>query len=256
MEKLFLVVGFVCVMFAFTAFAQENYETDSIKTSAGNMEITFIGHGTLMFTFGGIVIHVDPWSRLADYSKMPKADIILLTHHHRDHLDSVAVERLLTEKTTLILTETCSKKIKGGVVMKNGDLKTEKGLKIEAVPAYNLIHMRSLGVPFHPKGVGNGYVITFGNKRVYVAGDTENIPEMKSLEKIDIAFLPMNLPYTMTPEMVVSAAKMFKPKILYPYHYGKTDESKIVNLLKNGMENPSAGHQEEKEIEIRIRKMK
>ena len=232
-------------MFAFTAFAQENYETDSIKTSAGNLEITFIGHGTLMFTFGGAVIHVDPWSRLADYSKMPKADIILLTHHHRDHLDQVAVERLLTEKTTLILTETCSEKIKGGVVMKNGDLKTEKGLKIEAVPAYNLVHMRSEGVPFHPKGVGNGYVITFGNKRVYVAGDTENIPEMKSLEKIDIAFLPMNLPYTMTPEMVASAAKMFKPKILYPYHYGKTDVSKIVNLLKK-----------EKEIEIRIRKMK
>lgn len=245
MGKLFLAVGFVGVMFAFTAFAQENYETDSIKTSAGNLEITFIGHGTLMFTFGGAVIHVDPWSRLADYSKMPKADIILLTHHHRDHLDQVAVERLLTEKTTLILTETCSEKIKGGVVMKNGDLKTEKGLKIEAVPAYNLVHMRSEGVPFHPKGVGNGYVITFGNKRVYVAGDTENIPEMKSLEKIDIAFLPMNLPYTMTPEMVASAAKMFKPKILYPYHYGKTNVSKIVNLLK-----------EEKEVEIRIRKMK
>ena len=245
MGKLFLVIGFVSVMFAFTAFAQENYETDSIKTSAGNLEITFIGHGTLMFTFGGTVIHVDPWSRLADYSKMPKADIILLTHHHRDHLDQVAVERLLTEKTTLILTETCSEKIKGGVVMKNGDLKTEKGLKIEAVPAYNLVHMRSEGIPFHPKGVGNGYVITFGNKRVYVAGDTENIPEMKSLEKIDIAFLPMNLPYTMTPEMVAGAAKMFKPKILYPYHYGKTDVSKIVNLLK-----------EEKEIEIRIRKMK
>jgi len=245
MGKLFLVVGFVCGVFAFAGFAQENYETDSIKTSAGNLEITFIGHGTLMFTFGGTVIHVDPWSRLADYSKMPKADIILLTHHHRDHFDQVAVERLLTEKTTLILTETCSEKIKGGVVMKNEDLKTEKGLKIEAVPAYNLVHMRSEGIPFHPKGVGNGYVITFGNKRVYVAGDTENIPEMKSLEKIDIAFLPMNLPYTMTPEMVASAAKMFKPKILYPYHYGKTDVSKIVNLLK-----------EEKEIEIRIRKMK
>ncbi len=135
--------------------------------------------------------------------------------------------------------------IKRGVVMKDGDLKTENGLKIEAVPAYNLVHMRSEGVPFNPKGVGNGYVITFGNKRVYVAGDTENIPEMKSLEKIDIAFLPMNLPYTMTPEMVASAVKMFKPKILYPYHYGKTDVSKIVNLLKK-----------EKEIEIRIRKMK
>jgi len=243
--KLFLMVGFVVVMFAFTAFARENYETDSIKTSAGNLEITFIGHGTLMFTFGGTVIHVDPWSRLTDYSKMPKADIILLTHHHRDHLDAVAVEKLLKEKTTLILTETSSEKIKGGLVMNNGDIKTEKGLKIEAVPAYNLVHMRSEGIPFHPKGVGNGYVITFGNKRVYIAGDTENIPEMKSLEKINMAFLPMNLPYTMTPEMAASAAKMFKPIILYPYHYGETDVSKLVNLLK-----------EEKEIEIRIRKMK
>ena len=134
--------------------------------------------------------------------------------------------------------------MKGGIVMQNGDVKTIEGLIIEAVPAYNLVHMRSEGVPFHPKGRGNGYVITFGDKRIYVAGDTENIPEMKKLKDIDYAFLPMNLPYTMTPEMVADAAKAFKPKILYPYHYGKTDPSKLVALMEDTPQ-----------VEIRIRKM-
>ena len=114
----------------------------------------------------------------------------------------------------------------------------------DAVPAYNLVHKRESGEPFHPKGQGNGYVITFGDKRVYVAGDTENTPEMKALKNIDIAFLPMNLPYTMTPEMVADAARAFKPKILYPYHFGKTDTARLVALL-----------QDQPEIEVRIRKM-
>ena len=118
-------------------------------------------------------------------------------------------------------------------------------LKIEAIPAYNLVHKRDNGQPFHPKGVGNGYIITFGDKRVYVAGDTENIPEMKSLQEIDCAFLPMNLPYTMTPEMVADAAEAFRPKILYPYHFGDTDTSQLLKLL-----------QDQKEIEVRIRNMK
>ena len=129
--------------------------------------------------------------------------------------------------------------------MENGDTKTVGGLKIEAVPAYNLVHMRSAGVPFHPKGIGNGYVITFGEKRVYVAGVTENIPEMKKLVRIDCAFLPMNLPYTMNPEMVADAAKAFKPIILYPYHYGDTDKSNIEQLMKDTQD-----------VEIRIRMMK
>jgi L-ascorbate metabolism protein UlaG (beta-lactamase superfamily) len=129
--------------------------------------------------------------------------------------------------------------------MKNGDAKTIDELKIEAVPAYNIVHKRPDGQPFHPKGIGNGYVITFGDKRVYVAGDTENIPEMKELKDIDIAFLPMNLPFTMTPEMVADSAKALKPKILYPYHFGETYTSKLVTLMKD-----------EKGIEIRIRKMK
>jgi L-ascorbate metabolism protein UlaG (beta-lactamase superfamily) len=245
MKRLFMLVNILVGILAFTVVAQGKFETDMIETSAGNLEITFIGRGTLMFTFDGKVIHVDPWSRLADYTKLQKADIILLTHHHRDHLDVKALDILRTEKTTVVLTETCARQVEGGIVLNNGDVKTLQGLKIEAVPAYNIVHMRSKGTPFHPKGNGNGYVITFGDKRVYVAGDTENVPEMKGLREIDIAFLPMNLPYTMTPEMVADAAKAFKPRILYPYHYGKTDTSKLVDLLKDTGD-----------IEVRIRKMK
>ena len=237
-------IAFLIFGLLFSTGVQAGFETDVIETFGGKLHITFIGHGTLMFTFGGKVIHVDPVSREADYTKMPKADLVLITHEHRDHLDPQAIEVIRTEKTSIVLTEVCASRVQGGVVMKNGDVKTVAGLKIEAVPAYNLVHMRSAGIPFHPKGVGNGYVITFGDKRVYVAGDSENVPEMKNLERIDIAFLPMNLPYTMTPEMVADAAKAFKPKILYPYHYGKTDTSQLVKLLK--------GYDE---IEVRIRRI-
>jgi L-ascorbate metabolism protein UlaG (beta-lactamase superfamily) len=129
--------------------------------------------------------------------------------------------------------------------MANGETIKVDDLIIEAVPAYNIVHMRSQGVPYHSKGEGNGYVLTLGDKRVYIAGDTENIPEMKNLKNIDIAFLPMNLPYTMTPEMVADAARAIRPRILYPYHYGETDPNELVNLLKG-----------EQGIEFRIRKMK
>ena len=111
--------------------------------------------------------------------------------------------------------------------MKNGDRRTLQGFEVEAVPAYNIVHKRPDGNPFHPKGQGNGYVITFGGKRIYVAGDTEPIPEMAALKDIDIAFLPMNLPYTMSPEMTAEAARTIRPKILYPYHYGDTDTGRL-----------------------------
>jgi len=227
------------------ALAQATFESDLIKTSQGDLKITFIGHGTLMFNFGGKVVHVDPWGKLADYSKLPKADLILITHEHQDHLDLDAIKKIKTDKTMVILTKNCGDKVKSGKVMNNGDVETVAGVKIEAAPAYNLVHMRGPGQPFHPKGVGNGYVITFGDKRVYVAGDTENTTEMKGLKQIDIAFLPMNLPYTMTPEMVADAAKAFKPKILYPYHTGETDLSKLTALMK-GVDG----------VEVRLRKMK
>jgi L-ascorbate metabolism protein UlaG (beta-lactamase superfamily) len=196
-----------------------------------------------MFSFAGKIIHVDPVGSEADYTDMPKADLILITHEHGDHLDPKAIKMLGKAGTDLVLTQVCAKKV-AGVVMHNGDVKTIQGLKIEAVPAYNIVHMRSGSTPYHPKGSGNGYVITFGDKRVYIAGDTENTPEMKRLKNIDVAFLPMNLPYTMTPEMVADAAKAFKPKILYPYHYGRTDPNKLVDLLKDS-----------KGIEVRVRDM-
>ena len=222
----------------------ENFEKDIIKTSAGDLAITFIGHGSLMLNFGGKVIHVDPYSQLTDYGKLPKADLILVAHDHPDHLDPVALQSVRTKDTMVILTEGCAEKVAGGISMKNGDVQTVMGIKIEAVPAYNLLHKRPDGQLFHPRGFGNGYVLTFGDKRIYVAGDTENIPEMKSLAGIDYAFLPMNLPYTMTPEMAADAAKMFRPKVLYPYHYGETDPSLLAALLKDSPD-----------IEVRIRKM-
>lgn len=220
------------------------FEEDVIQTSAGELKITFIGHATLMFTFNDMVIHVDPVSREADYTQMPKADLILLTHEHGDHLDSEAVKAIRTDDTAVVLPEKCAAEVDGGIVMKNGDPQTVKGLEIEAVPAYNIAHKRPSGEAFHPRGVGNGYIITFGDKRVYVAGDTENTPEMKALTDIDVAFLPMNLPYTMTPEMVADAAKAFRPKILYPYHFGDTDTSELTGLLAD-----------EETIEVRIRSM-
>jgi L-ascorbate metabolism protein UlaG (beta-lactamase superfamily) len=244
------LLPFVALLFSLSvsllahAQAVEKFEVDQIDTSAGELKITFIGHGSILFTFGGRAIHVDPDSRLADYSTLPKADLVLVTHEHKDHCDPKALEAIATEKTTVVTNEACTVETKNRMVMHNGETKTVEGLQIRAVPAYNLVHMRSEGVPFHPKGIGNGYVVTFGDKKVYVAGDTENIPEMKALEGIDVAFLPMNLPYTMTPEMVAAAAGSFNPRILYPYHFGDTDPSIVVNLLKATS------------IEVRIRKMK
>ena len=227
------------------ATAREKLETDIIKTSAGNLEITFIGHGTMMFKWGGKVIHIDPWTQQADYTKLPKADLILITHEHGDDLDLKALEILRIAKTAVVCPKICTPQVTGATVMNNGDIKTIGGLEMKAVPAYNIIHKRDNGQPFHPQGVGNGYIIAFGDRNVYIAGDTENIPEMKKLKDLDIAFLPMNLPYTRTPEMVTDAAKAFKPKILYPYHYGETDTSKLLALLKDT-----------KGIEVRIRRMK
>ncbi|MFH0965060.1 MAG: MBL fold metallo-hydrolase [Planctomycetota bacterium] len=221
------------------------FEKDLIETSSGELGITFVGHGTLMFEFGGKVIHVDPVGAEADYGGIPKGDIILVTHEHGDHLDAEAISKARKEGTVILYTKKCAEQLPGGTVIANGEAREVGGIKVEAVPAYNIQHKRPSGEPFHPRGVGNGYVITFGDKRVYVAGDTENTPEMKKLEKIDVAFLPMNLPYTMTPEMAADAAKAFRPKVLYPYHYGETDTSELVKLLA-----------EEKEIEVRVRRMK
>jgi len=220
-------------------------QTDVLKTADGDVAMTLIGHGTLYFTYKGKVYHVDPWTKLADYAKLPKADAILITHEHRDHLDPEAIAAISTPDTVIVVTETVAKQLGKGEVMKNGDKRTLLDIDVAAVPAYNIEHKRDNGQPFHPKGVGNGYVLTFGDKRIYVAGDTEGVPEMAGLKNIDVAFLPMNLPYTMTPEMTAKAAKSFKPKILYPYHYGETDPQKLMEILKKTPQ-----------IEVRVRDMR
>jgi L-ascorbate metabolism protein UlaG (beta-lactamase superfamily) len=234
-------------MISVPLFSQEKFEKDIIKTNSGDLILTFIGHGTLMFEFNGLTIHIDPVMREADYKNMPDADLILVTHEHGDHLDINAINHILKDDCPVIMTQSCLdnlKDFKPAVLMKNGDVKTIKSIPVEAIPAYNIQHKRPGGEPFHPKGQGNGYILTLGGKRVLVAGDTENTPEIKELKNIDIAFLPMNLPYTMSPEMVADAARSFRPKILYPYHYGNTNTDELVELLKD-----------EKDIEVRIREL-
>ena len=224
------------------------YESDVIQTSEGELEMFFIGHGTLMFKYNDLVIHIDPVMREADYATLPDADLVLVTHEHGDHLDMTAIGHIMKEDTKVVMTEKCMEQLEDlkAIVMSNGDEETLYGIRISALPAYNIIHTRSNGNPYHPKGVGNGYILSFGNTNVLIGGDTENIPEYKNLQvEIDVAFLPMNLPYTMTPEMVADAARVFQPGLLYPYHFGETDPQELVKLLKD-----------EQDIEIRIRDLK
>jgi L-ascorbate metabolism protein UlaG (beta-lactamase superfamily) len=190
------------------------------------------------------VIHIDPVRSSGSYTNLPKADLILVTHEHSDHLDADLIRDLRKDGTIMLCNAKSSAQIPWARVMKPGDSNLINGITVEAVYAYNIKNVRAPGQPFHPKGIGNGYVLTIGDKKFYIAGDTENIPEMKELKNIDVAFLPMNLPYTMTPEMVADAANSFKPKILYPYHFGDTDTSQIVKLLKDSG------------IEVRIRDLK
>ncbi|RPI85711.1 MAG: MBL fold metallo-hydrolase [Chloroflexi bacterium] len=223
---------------------QGKLEIDLIPTSSGDLKITFLGHGSLLFNFQDKNIYIDPYSRVADYSKLPPADIILITHEHHDHLDLDALKHIQKSSTTTVMTKACAEQTSGDILMANGDEQTVQGIHIRAVPAYNIVHKRPNGQPFHPKGMGNGYILTFGDLQVYIAGDTENIPEMQTIKDIDVAFLPMNLPYTMTPEMVADAALALRPRLLYPYHFGSTNTSRLTELLH-----------EEADIEVRIRNM-
>lgn len=218
------------------------FERDSFEAQGGKISVSFIGHGTLMIQYNKLVVHVDPVGRYADYGKLHKADIILVTHEHQDHLDTKAISQTEKKGTRIIVNQAGRDKLGKGQVMKNGDSVTVKGIKITAVPAYNTTSGRD---QYHPKGRDNGYVLNIGGKRIYIAGDTEDIPEMAELRDIDIAFLPMNQPYTMTSEQAARAARMIKPRVLYPYHYGDTDISVLSGLLKDLPE-----------VEVRIRSLK
>ena len=229
--RLFLTL--IVIVMTLPAYSQEIPSYDKVSTSEGIVEMHFIGHGSLMFKLNGFVIHIDPVRSMGDYDVLPKADIILVTHEHGDHLDISLINDLKKPETLLFCNENSTDKVTWGMVMAAGDRQEINGIIIEAIPAYNIVNERSPGQPFHPKGTGIGYLLSIGGKRFYIAGDTENIPEMKALKNIDVAFLPMNLPYTMTPEMVADAALAFKPKILYPYHFGDTNTDELIRLLGN-----------------------
>lgn len=211
------------------------YEVERFGTASGTpVDIVLIKHGSLAISYDGLSIQVDPVAehgKSTDYAKeFPKADVILVTHEHGDHLEDATIATLTGENTVLLLNQTSRDRIGRGEAIGNGETRTlcDGKIKLEAVPAYNTTPGRE---NFHPKGNGNGYVLTIDGLRIYIAGDTEDVPEMADLKDIDVAFLPVNQPYTMTVEQCVAAAKTFKPKVLIPYHFSKTDISTIPGLL-------------------------
>ena len=185
--------------------------------------------------YDGKELQIDPVTKLGDktidYTAMPKADYIFVTHEHHDHLDTAAIQQLTSKNTQLITNQRCAEMLGYGQVMANGDTLTlADDIFVEAVPAYNTTEGH---LQFHPKGRDNGFILTLDGLRIYIAGDTEDIPEMANIKDIDVAFLPCNQPYTMTVEQLVNASRIVKPKVVFPYHYGQTDVSGIPALLEN-----------------------
>ncbi len=204
MKSILVVIACAAMaMFVVSAQAQMERPAQTFKSSAGPIKITPVYHASLEIEAGGKVIVVDP-AKPAVFTGLPQADLILITDIHGDHLDPALI---------------------ASSPLSNGEKKTWGGWTIEAVPMYNLTRGPEAGKLYHDKGRGNGYILTYGGMRIYLSGDTEGIPEMRALKNIDVAFVCMNLPYTMTPEEAADAVKAFHPKIVIPYHYGKSDLS-------------------------------
>ena len=217
------------------AVTTDSYEVDEFTTKSGKI-IRFhaLVHASIRVEYDGKEIEIDPVTKLGnrtiDYTAMPKANYLFITHEHGDHFDKEAIKILTNEGTQLIMNKRCVEMYGTGEVMANGDKKQiADDFKVEAVPAYNTTEGRTM---FHPQGRDNGYILTIDGLRIYIAGDTEDIPEMADIKDIDIAFLPCNQPYTMTTEQLVKAAKVIRPKVLFPYHYGQTDVKNLPEQLK------------------------
>jgi len=218
---------------------------DTLKTSSGDLKITPIHHASLMLEWNGRVIDVDPWGAVY-YAGSPKADLILITDTHSDHLDPKAMAAVTKEDTVIVASEAAARTIPVARSLANG-AKLDLALAgvpvgIEAVAAYNLTRGPAPGQFYHPKGRGNGYILTLGGKRIYISGDTECTPEIAALKNIDVAFICMNLPYTQTPQEAAECVKKFRPAIVYPYHYSGQDLKTFEDALR-----------EEKGIEVRLR---
>ena len=223
-------------MSATKAFAQSALTGDTIATSDGDVIIHPVGHASLVLQFGEHVIYVDPAKQ--DFSGLPAPTGILITHEHGDHFDGPSLEKLAGDKAAIMTNEAVAAKLPEALKaralpVKNGGSGQLDGIFVAAVPAYNTTEDRK---QYHPQGRDNGYVLTLGDKKIYIAGDTEDTPEMRALTGIDVAFLPMNLPYTMSVEQAADAVKAFKPRIVYPYHYQGSDVEKFKELVGDAAE--------------------
>lgn len=210
-----------------------NYAVETFKTKHGEVAINLIKHGSISISFKDVTIQCDPVASMGkptDYANdFGKAAFIFITHEHGDHFNPETIATLYDENSVLVLNEKSQKQLGYGDIMHNGDERQlTKDIKVEAVPAYNTTPGRE---NLHPFGNGNGYVFTIDGLRIYVAGDTEDVPEMANLKDIDIAFLPCNQPFTMTVDQIVSAVGMFHPKVVFPYHFSQTDVSVLPSML-------------------------
>ena len=230
-----LCLAFLCVGLA---HAQQR-QTDTFKTRSGkDVKFTCIKHGTFQIEYDGRYFYIDPVTMLkpqTDYTTMPRANYIFITHEHADHFDRMALTQLVSTNTIVFTNSNVSQQFRNARVLQNGDSVTiADDVTLKAVPAYNYSEGHT---QFHPKGRDNGYILTIDGMRIYIAGDTEDIPEMADIHNIDICFLPCNQPYTMTIDQLVKAAKTIKPKVLFPYHFNDTPVLKIaMQLAKDGIE--------------------
>jgi len=233
---------------ASTAFSQPQRATpDVLQTSAGPVSIQPIVHASLVLATESKTIYIDPSGPAANYTGVKPADLILITDIHGDHFDSAAFVRVRTSTSVVIVPQVVADKIADKsniVVLHNGESNTVDGISINAIPMYNLPESAT---SMHTKGRGNGYVITIGDKKIYISGDTQGIPEMRKLKGIDVAFVCMNLPYTMDVKEAADAVLAFKPAVVYPYHYRGKGGFSDVNQFKQLVEAKS------KKIEVRLR---
>jgi len=218
------------VLFAAGAHAQKMRPVQTFDTTAGPVKITPVMHASLEIEAGGKVIIVDP-AKPANFTGLPQADLILITDIHPDHMDPELIKTVSKAGTEIIAPAAVAKTVTTAKVIGNGEKTTWSGWTIEAIPMYNLTRGPEAGKLYHDKGRGNGYILTFGGKRFYFSGDTEGIPEMRALKNIDVAFVCMNLPYTMTAEEAADAVKAFHPKVVIPYHYKGQDTAVFKKAL-------------------------
>lgn len=237
-------------MLAGVAAGAQRISPDTIALSKGMLIVQPINHASVVLTAGGKTIYVDPVGGAAKYSGLADPDIILVTDIHGDHFDPATLAAIRKPGTVLVVPQAVADKLPeadktGTVVLHNGDSKLLLGIGVAAIPMYNL--PASTTDPRHPKGRGNGYVLSVGGKKIYLSGDTQGIPEMRALTGIDIAFVCMNLPYTMDINEAADAVLAFKPRIVYPYHYRGQGGFSDVAAFKAKVE---AG---DKDIEVRLR---